>query len=230
MDDTVFAGYIDVDDIIVLNINTDTLWPYSGDESDTMVAMAQFKVYGELIADSIQAVGDVIELDDNIDVHGSADIDDSLTVTNNVHIGGDLYVGGTIDADLNQSLAQEHVDTIAEFGTSAVPVIAMTFASSGDSLQITATVVVSDEYSVTPNYNGAKIRVEIYDVTAAAVLKNYTVFLRDDDWYETKEVSLVHIVASPAASNDYEVRCYADGWGDGGRFIEGDLTILAIQN
>jgi len=44
----------------------DTLWMSSGLTTDTMVAMAQFKVYGELIADSIQAAGSMIEMDDSV--------------------------------------------------------------------------------------------------------------------------------------------------------------------
>lgn len=45
----------------------DTLWMSSGLTTDTMVAMAQFKVFGELIADSIQAAGSMISMDDSVD-------------------------------------------------------------------------------------------------------------------------------------------------------------------
>ncbi len=47
----------------------DTLWMSSGLTTDTMVAMAQFKVYGELIADSIQAAGSMIEMDDSLNLN-----------------------------------------------------------------------------------------------------------------------------------------------------------------
>jgi len=46
----------------------DTLWTVAEDPADTMVIMAQTKIYGELIADSIQAVGDTVYFDDNISV------------------------------------------------------------------------------------------------------------------------------------------------------------------
>ncbi|MGC9315306.1 MAG: right-handed parallel beta-helix repeat-containing protein, partial [bacterium] len=48
------------------SVNLDTLWMSSGLTTDTMVAMAQFKVFGELIADSIQAAGSMIEMDDSV--------------------------------------------------------------------------------------------------------------------------------------------------------------------
>jgi len=83
-----------------------------GDATDTLVAHSQFKVYGELIADSIQAVGGVIELDDSVAVHGSVAIDDTLSVTNNTVIGGNLYVDGTINGDVSLTSVQTYTDTI----------------------------------------------------------------------------------------------------------------------
>ncbi|RKZ34032.1 hypothetical protein DRQ33_03055, partial [bacterium] len=46
----------------------DTLWTVSENPADTMVVMAQTKINGELIADSIQAVSDTVYFDDNISV------------------------------------------------------------------------------------------------------------------------------------------------------------------
>lgn len=52
----------------------DTLWTPHGSTFDTMVAMAQFKVFGELIADSIQAVGNIIEMDDSVNIVGGVSL------------------------------------------------------------------------------------------------------------------------------------------------------------
>ncbi len=65
-------------------------WPSGGSGSfdpdtiegihhDTIVVMNDMKIVGELIADSIQAVGDVIELDDDIHVHGDVITDGGFT-------------------------------------------------------------------------------------------------------------------------------------------------------
>ncbi len=48
-----------------------------GTAHDTIVANSDFKVVGELIADSIQAVGDIIYLDDSISVAGAIDLPNS---------------------------------------------------------------------------------------------------------------------------------------------------------
>ncbi len=53
------------------SVDLDTLWMPSGLTTDTMVAMAQFKVFGELIADSIQADGNIIYLDDSVSIDGA---------------------------------------------------------------------------------------------------------------------------------------------------------------
>ena len=205
-----------------------------GTENDT-IYFEQYLAGPEVVIDSIEALGDgPIVIKDSTEFREKVTFDSTVVfgADDTVTFGGPVIFDNTVvfNGELGQSLAQEHVDTIAQFGTAAVPVIAITFAPSGDSLQITAMVVISDEYTINPNYNGAKIAVELYDVTNTAVLKSYTVFLQDDDWYEIKEVTVTHIMAAPAAANDYQVRCYADGWGNGGRFIEGDLTIVAIQN
>jgi len=64
-------------DLVNGNIGIDTL--YRGDKAtvtDTIVAYDNFKVYGELIADSIQAVGDTLEIDDTVVVHGGLIVDE----------------------------------------------------------------------------------------------------------------------------------------------------------
>lgn len=66
--------------------NIDTLWMASGLTTDTMVAMAQFKVFGELIADSIQAVGGIIYLDDSVYIDGNIEIEDSIVFDYRAHI------------------------------------------------------------------------------------------------------------------------------------------------
>lgn len=79
----------------------DTLWMSSGLTEDTMVAMAQFKVFGELIADSIQADGDVIELDDSIQVWGASGI------AGNIRDYG-TYYGYPLPGEEGISLIQDH--------------------------------------------------------------------------------------------------------------------------
>ncbi len=56
-----------IDEIVgITDSGKDTLWTVAEDPADTMVLMAQTKIYGELITDSIQAVGDTVYFDDNI--------------------------------------------------------------------------------------------------------------------------------------------------------------------
>jgi len=50
--------------------SSDTISPGSGDTTDTIVVAAQLKIYGELIADSIQAVGNTILVTDNMLISG----------------------------------------------------------------------------------------------------------------------------------------------------------------
>jgi len=50
--------------------SSDTISSASGDTTDTIVVAAQLKVYGELIADSIQAVGNTILINDNMLISG----------------------------------------------------------------------------------------------------------------------------------------------------------------
>ena len=58
-----------IDEIVgIANGGKDTLWTVAENPADTMVVMAQTKINGELIADSIQAVGDTVYFDDNISV------------------------------------------------------------------------------------------------------------------------------------------------------------------
>jgi len=90
--DSIYAG----DDVVVhTNLVVDTI---KGDDHDTVVVLNDFKVHGELIADSIQAVGNVISIKDSIDVEGTVTAD-SINVANGVAIGGDLGVSGDFSAN-----------------------------------------------------------------------------------------------------------------------------------
>ncbi len=55
---------------------------------DTIVMLENFKVTGEIIVDSIQAAGDVIKIDDNINIHGyiSRDANTLYGANSNTHI------------------------------------------------------------------------------------------------------------------------------------------------
>jgi len=73
-----------------------------GDDHDTVEVLNDFKVHGELIADSIQAVGGLVEIDDTLQVHGHAVIDDYLRAdsvysSDDVVANNNLYVGGHAD-------------------------------------------------------------------------------------------------------------------------------------
>jgi len=76
---TISDGLIVGSDTVIVSggdISTDTV--FSGKKNtvtDTVVAYDNFKVYGELIADSIQAVGDTLEIDDTVIVHGGLIVD-----------------------------------------------------------------------------------------------------------------------------------------------------------
>ncbi|MBN1755084.1 hypothetical protein JW877_02615, partial [bacterium] len=59
--------------------NRDTVWSKEASTADTIVIMANTKVHGELIADSIQAVGDIIIIDDHLDIYGCASFLGGLT-------------------------------------------------------------------------------------------------------------------------------------------------------
>ncbi|RKZ31230.1 hypothetical protein DRQ27_04115, partial [bacterium] len=65
---------------------------------DTVIINDDLKVVGELVADSIQAVGNVISIKDDIDVDGTVTAD-SVNVANGVAIGGNLDVNGDLSAD-----------------------------------------------------------------------------------------------------------------------------------
>ncbi|MGC9314859.1 MAG: hypothetical protein ACP5G4_04415, partial [bacterium] len=115
-------------------IRVDTLRTLSASDSDTIWTMAQLYVNGELIADSMQAVGDTIHFDDNIIVHGSNVVDDDLIVYNDAWIGDSLMVVG------NTYLQSElEVDLDAYFHDNL---------TNDDS--IFANVIVAD--SITANY------------------------------------------------------------------------------
>ena len=282
VDDSLFAGYIDVDQMVV----NDTLF---ANIIDADSAFFNYVETGDLVVNDSgyfggpSVFGDDVTIEGDLTVEGDGYFEQNvyvtdtlfagvieagninadsifseytetevLVVTDSAYFGGpayfdttvvfgddSVYFGGPVvfdstvvfngDVVLDQNIVQASRSAVLEFDTTPTEAIALTFTTSGDVIKLMATVIVSDEYSTTPNYNGAKITVELYDVTNTTVLKSYTVFLQDKDWYEIKEVSITHVMSAPAADNDYSVRCFADGWGNGGRIIEGDLTVTAIQ-
>ncbi len=282
VDDSLFAGYIDVDQMVV----NDTLF---ANIIDADSAFFNYVETGDLVVNDSAYFGGPSVFGDDVTIEGDLTVEgdgyfeqnvyvtdtlfagvieagninadsifseytetEVLVVTDSAYFGGpayfdttvvfgndSVYFGGPVTFDstvvfngdvvLDQNIVQASRSAVLEFDTTPTEAIALTFTTSGDVIKLMATVIVSDEYSTTPNYNGAKITVELYDVTNTTVLKSYTVFLQDKDWYEIKEVSITHVMSAPAADNDYSVRCFADGWGNGGRIIEGDLTVTAIQ-
>ena len=104
---------------------SDTIWSENALVIDTIVSMANFKIHGELIADSIQAVGDYIDLDDNVNVWGDLKVDDELYtdninaigttigIYNDVDIWGKLYVEEDLDVGqdviINDGLYVDHI-------------------------------------------------------------------------------------------------------------------------
>ncbi len=78
-------------------VENDTIWSESGNPDDTIVVMSQLKVYGELIADSIQAVGPVIEMDDHVDVHGDLNADATVRAV-------DVIASNDVNANTSMTL------------------------------------------------------------------------------------------------------------------------------
>jgi len=74
-------------------VTDDTIWSESGNPDDTIVVMSQLKVYGELIADSIQAVGPTIEMDDDVAVHGDLNAV-NVVASNNVNAFTSMTLNG----------------------------------------------------------------------------------------------------------------------------------------
>jgi len=74
----------------------DTLYTTDSLPSDTMLVLANFRIHGELIADSIQAIGDFVNIDDSLIVHGSQWIDEDLHVTHDLYVGGNLYFSDSL--------------------------------------------------------------------------------------------------------------------------------------
>ena len=62
--------------------SSDTVSSGDNDLSDTIVVNGQMKVIGELIADSIQAVGSEVEIDGDMVVHGDLSVDGSYPIDN----------------------------------------------------------------------------------------------------------------------------------------------------
>ena len=180
------------------------------------------------VGGDIQVDGDGT-ISGDLTVEGEATFDSFATFNDSVYFEGPIGFGD--DVEFSQGISQSSRNTLIEFGTAPLQVITpLNFAPKGDVIKLVANLILSDEYSITPNYNGAKITVELYDVTNSVSLKSYTVFLQDRDWYEIKEVSISHVISTPAVATEYTVRCYADGWGNGGRVIQGDLSAIAIQH
>ncbi len=69
-------------------IEVDSIYSASADPADTIIVAAQMKIDGELIADSIQAVGGWIEMDDSVEIHGDLLVENKAYSTSTVP--GDL--------------------------------------------------------------------------------------------------------------------------------------------
>jgi len=78
-------------------------WPSGGSGSadfdtinatrhDTVVVSEALKVMGELIADSIQAVGDYIELDDSVIINGRLEVEDDIYVADSLLFDYDAHI------------------------------------------------------------------------------------------------------------------------------------------
>ncbi|MFP4459944.1 MAG: hypothetical protein ACLFSQ_10200, partial [Candidatus Zixiibacteriota bacterium] len=116
LNDTTITSWYDLSNILGTG---DTL---SGTRHDTIVVDRDFKIMGELIADSIQAVGPTLTIDDTLDVNGNiygqnldiserAVIRDRLSITGNTTVGNDLMVGGTIYGAVAGGIAFDTLQT-----------------------------------------------------------------------------------------------------------------------
>ncbi|MCD6595564.1 right-handed parallel beta-helix repeat-containing protein [bacterium] len=139
-----------IDEIVgIAGGGKDTLWTVAEDPADTMVIMAQTKIYGELIADSIQAVGDTVYFDDNISVKcakfgGGAVPSDTLLIegfeggtfpptgwTQNYVIGTTDWTQSTTDAHSGSNSARFYYNTVTGDRTELItPVMNLSTYSS----------------------------------------------------------------------------------------------------
>ncbi len=123
LDGSTITAWNDIEDYI--HTIYDTL---EGVRHDTIVVNDDMKIIGELIADSIQAVGPTIEMDDSVLVKGNltamnnvkatniiatqnVTANNNLSVNNNATVTNDLFVLGTIHGSLAASVGYA-IDTL----------------------------------------------------------------------------------------------------------------------
>ncbi|MCK5833671.1 hypothetical protein KAH81_08380 [bacterium] len=203
-------------------IHYDTLFSETGNIFDTTVTMSQFKVHGELIADSIQAVGDVIELDDSIAVHGSASID------GNISASGNLDVSGIVGQGKNFSTVATIAD-IAPIG-SDVSLTSLTYGANGPG----STIFLSFDgvFDDLNGYNGASIIVELVRNPGGSevIIAQTELFVYNDDYFAKKPISINGIDEPPAGTHTYEIRARSVSLPfDGGRCLHGHLILSEIK-
>jgi hypothetical protein len=204
------------------NLGFDTLFTRSKSPEDTMLVYSQLMVHGELIADSIQAVGEVIELDDSIAVHGSATIDGNITVT------GDLDVAGIVGQGKKYSIVSGIAD-IAPVG-SDVSLTSLTYGANGPG----STIFLSFDgvFDDINGYNGASIIVELVRNPGGSevIISQTELFVYNDDYFAKKPISINGIDEPPAGTHTYEIRARSVTQPfDGGRCLYGHLILSEIK-
>ncbi|MCD6123798.1 polymer-forming cytoskeletal protein, partial [bacterium] len=127
--DSIYAG----DDVVInATVFVDTI---TGEDHDTITVTNDFKVNGELIVDSIQAVGNSVEIDDSLIVHGDLTVDGTIynhnisidtlfagdlgTVTDTIYAWDNFFVHGELIADSIQAVGDvvEIDDSLLVHGT-----------------------------------------------------------------------------------------------------------------
>ena len=109
----------------------DTLWANDlGDVSDTIYALDNFFINGELIVDSIQALGNIIDMDDTVNVIGAVSLGGDSTFRddweplNVITVGGDNADFTTIEDAVNAlSGAPTLIDVAPGIYTPAIPIL-----------------------------------------------------------------------------------------------------------
>lgn len=134
------------------------------------------------VQDAIDSLNDMIGdiTSEDITFEGVVTFDSTVIFgDDSAYFGGPVVFDSTVvfngDVVIDQNIVQATISAVLEFDTNPTEAIALSFTTSGDVIELSATVVISDEYSTTPNYNGAKITIELYDATNTTVLKSYTV-------------------------------------------------------
>ncbi len=143
-----FDGNVNITGDVNINgvIYTDTL-KTPGDESDTMVAMSQFKVYGELIADSIQAVGNTVIIDDNLFVDGDLDVAGDATINSDLYLNSGLHDGtgfGTAGQVLKTDGSDVYWDVLGS-GPDGIDTLRSTSGNEDDTIWTIAQFYVNGE-------------------------------------------------------------------------------------